>query len=431
MNNFKENFLKAFTKDNIKYMVLIAIIDAITSQIFMDMNVLNFRISVSVILLPIYYYYNRKLNPIATSLFIAVFGLFFRSFLTYISYGSLLLGFWNDYYIVFFDLSYGFFYYYFMNIRKYREKGIVAWFATVWACDFFSNSIEIITRIQITSDKFVVIFNKLLLIGLVRAIIATLVVFFIEYYRMIFRKEKELDKYKEMIGIVSDLKSELYFMKSNMIYIEDVMKDAYSLYETSENFIYKSKALKIAKDVHEVKKNYQRVLMGMELLGEKSESNFEVDLSEILDILKNTYEKDSKFKLKGCKIIISLYYDLKIKKHYYMMSMLRNIVNNSLESFNHYTNNYIKFKVFKEENILIIEVSDNGKGIHQKDLEYVFKAGYSTKFNEETGDIYRGMGLAIIKEIVEKEFLGKVYIKSKLGIGTKIILKMPIDKVKF
>lgn len=175
-----------------------------------------------------------------------------------------------------------------------------------------------------------------------------------------------------------------------------------------------------------LKKIIKRVLIGMENLGEKDSGNFSITLSEILDILKDTYEKDSKFKLHDCKIIVSLHFDRNVKKHYYMMSIFRNLFNNSIESFKRYTNNYIKILVYKEDKKLKIRITDNGSGIKKKDLAYICKAGYSTKFDESTGNIYRGMGLSIIKDIVEKEFGGEIFIESTIGIGTEIKIVIPI-----
>ncbi len=61
----------------------------------------------------------------------------------------------------------------------------------------------------------------------------------------------------------------------------------------------------------------------------------------------------------------------------------------------------------------IIEVEDNGKGIPKNKFKQVFQAGYTTKSRGW------GLGLALVKRIVEEYHHGHIYIKnSVVGVGT-------------
>lgn len=420
------NVKQDLTKNLIRKMIIISLFDALTSQIFLDLFVVNFRISVSVIILPIFYYFNRDVNPIVNSFFVGVFGLIFRSSLTRIALNSFTAGFVVDYNILFFDISYGLLYYLLFYKLKKGEFSLMNWFVVIWTCDFISNFVEILSRLTVTQSEIIPLINQLMLVALVRSVIALGAVFLFEYYRLIFQKEKQIEKYEEMLDIVSDLKGEAYFIKSNMNYIEDVMKEAYELYESLDNPKDKMRSLKIAKDIHEVKKNYQRVLVGIEKLGDSSNSKL-LKVSELLSILKESYDKDSSFKSKNIELEISLEFDIEIAKHYYLMSVIRNLVSNSIESFKDDGFKIIRVAVLKEGGFLKICVLDNGSGIKPKNKTVVFQNGYSTKFNEVTGDIYRGMGLPIVKDIIEKEFYGSITLKSELKMGTEIIIKIPIN----
>ena len=78
------------------------------------------------------------------------------------------------------------------------------------------------------------------------------------------------------------------------------------------------------------------------------------------------------------------------------------------------------------EGKLIISVSDNGCGIPEKDLPFVFMRTYtvSTARTPETGS--SGLGLSIAKAIVEKHD-GVIECKSKLGKGTEFLISLPCN----
>ncbi len=61
----------------------------------------------------------------------------------------------------------------------------------------------------------------------------------------------------------------------------------------------------------------------------------------------------------------------------------------------------------------IIEIEDTGKGIKKKDLDNVFKPGFTTKSRGW------GLGLSLAKRIIEEYHKGKIYVKnSDVGKGT-------------
>ena len=57
-------------------------------------------------------------------------------------------------------------------------------------------------------------------------------------------------------------------------------------------------------------------------------------------------------------------------------------------------------------------VVDQGPGIAPESLPQIFDAGYSTKINYETGEISRGLGLNIVKGIVEEKLGGSIQAES-------------------
>lgn len=76
-----------------------------------------------------------------------------------------------------------------------------------------------------------------------------------------------------------------------------------------------------------------------------------------------------------------------------------------------------------QENNDFIEISiaDNGVGISDENLEHIFEPFYTTK-----GKYGTGLGLSITYGIVQK-LGGNISAKSKLGEGTKFIVRLPIN----
>lgn len=79
----------------------------------------------------------------------------------------------------------------------------------------------------------------------------------------------------------------------------------------------------------------------------------------------------------------------------------------------------IHLQLTDTENKVIIEVTDNGKGIRKKDVKNVFRPGFTTKKRGW------GLGLSLAKRIVEEYHDGKIYVKSsEVGVGTTFCIEL-------
>lgn len=78
-----------------------------------------------------------------------------------------------------------------------------------------------------------------------------------------------------------------------------------------------------------------------------------------------------------------------------------------------------------EKNSLTIEVKDNGFGLTEDEIKHAFEKGTKLS-NKPTGDeTSSGLGLWIAKKIVE-EHNGRVWVKSKKGLGATFSFTIPI-----
>jgi nitrogen-specific signal transduction histidine kinase len=73
----------------------------------------------------------------------------------------------------------------------------------------------------------------------------------------------------------------------------------------------------------------------------------------------------------------------------------------------------IELVLFEEGKYVVIEVTDNGKGIPKKDIKNVFMPGFTTKKRGW------GLGLSLARRVVEAYHQGRIFVKSsELGVGT-------------
>jgi len=91
-----------------------------------------------------------------------------------------------------------------------------------------------------------------------------------------------------------------------------------------------------------------------------------------------------------------------------------NLIDNAVK---HGEADRIEISSEKKENIYVIHVKDNGKGIPKEDIDKIFDMGYS-----KTGT---GIGLTIVKKIVEAHD-GNISVRSKEGKGTTFEIIFPI-----
>ena len=80
----------------------------------------------------------------------------------------------------------------------------------------------------------------------------------------------------------------------------------------------------------------------------------------------------------------------------------------------------IEITLTEENSRVVIEVSDNGKGIRKKDIRSVFTPGFTTK---QRG---WGLGLSLARRIVEEYHKGRIFVKSsEVGKGTTFRIELP------
>ena len=80
----------------------------------------------------------------------------------------------------------------------------------------------------------------------------------------------------------------------------------------------------------------------------------------------------------------------------------------------------LEINIYNEKLNIVIDFIDSGKGISIKEQKAIFEPGYSTKKRGW------GLGLALVKRIIEEHHSGKVFVaSSKIGKGTTFRILLP------
>ncbi len=105
--------------------------------------------------------------------------------------------------------------------------------------------------------------------------------------------------------------------------------------------------------------------------------------------------------------------------------VLRNLVNNAIR----YTpeGGKIEISAQKQADKIRIAIKDTGIGIPKEDLPKIFDEFYRSKNARELIHFGSGLGLSLVKQIVER-YRGKIEVQSELNKGTTFIVTFPTKK---
>jgi len=87
--------------------------------------------------------------------------------------------------------------------------------------------------------------------------------------------------------------------------------------------------------------------------------------------------------------------------------------------------NEIRIRIWQTGEEVFAEIRDTGKGIAENDLLHIFKPFFTTK---ELG-VGTGLGLAISCKIIE-DHGGRIEVSSKLGVGTRFTVRLPVNRLE-
>lgn len=185
------------------------------------------------------------------------------------------------------------------------------------------------------------------------------------------------DQLKEYSEIIVNESERLSLLSSNLLKLSEL--DSKMLREQSKSF--------------SLDEQIRKTILMLEVQWSKKEIELDINIEEISII--------------GHKHLL----------HEVWLNLIQNAIKFSKQS------GIIKIRLYRDRDIVKVEISDNGIGIADEDKEHIFERFYKgDKSRSKTGN---GLGLVIVKEIV-KLSNGKVYFESELGRGTTFTVELPI-----
>jgi signal transduction histidine kinase len=106
--------------------------------------------------------------------------------------------------------------------------------------------------------------------------------------------------------------------------------------------------------------------------------------------------------------------------------VITNIIMNSVK-YNDKEKGRINIRIREDGDYVKVEIEDNGMGIDEKDLPYIFDRLFRADASRNSRLGGTGLGLSIAKKVIE-EHGGKIWAKSRKNTGTIIIFTLEREK---
>lgn len=145
-----------------------------------------------------------------------------------------------------------------------------------------------------------------------------------------------------------------------------------------------------------------------------------VDMDKLIDELTFDLENEN----------VALFFHTNISEPYRVLAdrekikrAVTNIVSNSLKYMDKDKKSIeISIKGQAYESV-VVQIKDNGPGISEEALPYIFERFYRADPSRNTGTGGSGLGLAIVRRIIE-DHGGNIWVESKIGKGTSIFFTL-------
>lgn len=231
-------------------------------------------------------------------------------------------------------------------------------------------------------------------------------------------KLKELEMYRrEFLGNIShELKTPIFNIQGYVLTLLDG-----GLEDPSINKQY----------LRRTEKSINRMIAiveDLETIAHLEANELQLDVKKF-DIVALTRDVMDFLDMKAKKKKIEIYLREEYEKPVYVLGdqkrirqVLINLIDNSIR-YGRLKDGKTKISFFDMDENILVEVTDNGEGIDQQDLQRVFERFYRTEMARAREVSGTGLGLAIVKHIIEAHNQ-TINVRSKVGLGSTFAFTM-------
>jgi signal transduction histidine kinase len=222
-----------------------------------------------------------------------------------------------------------------------------------------------------------------------------------------FSSSRNAEQNRVWVGLAKETAHQLGTPISSLSAWVDFLKETDTKDENQKKFI------------EEVEKDVNRLTLIAERfskIGSKpdlTEKDLEISLQHAIAYMKSRASEKVTFKVEMEEAKISFFVNESLFNW-----VIENLIKNALDAMDGVGN--ITIRAFKSSKNVVIDITDSGKGIPKSDFDNVFQPGFSTKKRGW------GLGLSLVKRIVENYHQGSIYIKSSNENGTTFRIKLPL-----
>ena len=307
-------------------------------------------------------------------------------------------------------------------VRLFRERGKSKLMAGMIFCDFAANAVQLVLMGHV--DGAAVVDSAL--VAVIRGVLVWMLYWMYEWEHLYLRKKEHQSHYAQLNQIVTDIYAESFYLRKSMEDLNELTRKSHQLYENLEAEGQDGQpALDIAREAHEIRKDYQRIVEGISSLVHEHEEK-SMKLSYILRIIEDNTKRQINERGRVLSFKLKNQSEMQIQHYYDIFTILNNLLVNSMDACEE--NGHISLTVQEQDQMLKLEVADDGCGMDEDTKEYIWGAGFSTKYDKETGQMSTGIGLCHVANII-RHLDGSVEVESAPGKGTKFTVLLPIKEL--
>lgn len=426
------NHTSARWKGQLRQTLVLSLITICAAQINLHVFTETFTISLGSVCIPAFLYLLDDVAVIPLSV-ISGFGVFGSRVLIHALRTGSTAGAVSDYLPeVIFYVALGTLLYLFDRIGGQRKK-LFPYIAGVVCIDYLSNVLELFARLHgspYSWDTQIL----LMIVACIRGLILALVLESLDRYRVMLLTRNHARRYQRLVMLIAQLKGEMLWMDKSASTIEETMNTSYDLYgrlqgdETPEGQELARQALSVAKDVHEIKKEYLLIKQGISQAIQSETGSEGMTMGEIFAILSRSVKDE--FSQAAAPPQVSYEGDEKLytRDPYLFLSIFHNLIANSVEACGD-KGCTVRITGAEGQEDYIFSVQDNGPGVPPKYRDSIFVPRFSTKIDPNTGAVSRGLGLCIVRDMVEQDLGGTIRLADSDG-GACFVISIPKDRLE-